>query len=351
MPFKSGYKGLAAHRLLFLILILVLINTIMVFYGAYVIYDQILRSDPLFAYKQELARDIFDYSHRLAANLGVQNDEEVREALAEYNYALDLAVNSEELIQVVLNQGRQLQDVIFQTSDTRLKDSLLETLNGDPAIQQYSGRTRIYVRINDGRVNITPEQFVEANTLQRINNLVLTSSYYGNQTLEIEIGEGIAQLVAPQPPEEQLQALADDLNATRSRLHETRMQAGLEEMIGPGIALYVYDAEEGTGSGAIVHDADVRDLVNELFGSGARGVSVGGQRLTVSSSIRCVGPLIMVNFNQIATNPVVIEAVGDPDLLVSGLAIITREMESRRGLNFEINHSGFIKLPAYSRVE
>ena len=100
--------------------------------------------------------------------------------------------------------------------------------------------------------------------------------------------------------------------------------------------IHLYDKVGGTTTASIIHDTDIRDVVNELFASGAQGVSVGGERLIVTSSIRCTGPLIKVNDKLISVNPVEIQAVGDPDLLVSGLDIIRSTMELKRGLRFEI---------------
>lgn len=347
---KSGEQPKLGNRILVVILVFLLFNTLLIGFGYFIFFNRLTATDYMFAYKQEMARDISDYSVRLAADLDVHNLPEVREALAEYNYALDLAVGSEELIQVILNQGRRLQDVIFEAADSRVKEKILEAVNNDPRIQETSDRTHLYIRVSDNTITLVPDHLLDTNTLQRVTNILLTGSGRGNRTMDLEIEGGTARLILPQTPEEQLLALTDDLNSTRMRLHEVRVQAGLAEMVGPGITLYVYDAVEPEASESIVHDADIRDLVNELFSAGARGISVGGERLITSSPIRCSGPLIMVNYRQIVTNPVVIEAVGDPELLISGLNIIVNELENKRGLNFEVNHSGFLKLPAYTRA-
>ncbi len=59
----------------------------------------------------------------------------------------------------------------------------------------------------------------------------------------------------------------------------------------------------------IVHDRDIREIVNELFAAGAEAISVNGQRLVASSSIRCVGPVVLVNSTQVAP-PFMIKAIG-----------------------------------------
>jgi hypothetical protein len=305
----------------------------------------------MLAYRQELARDLADYNHRLAGELGVSDVASVREALAEYNYAVDMAADSDELIQIIFSQGRLAQEIIFIESEARLKERVLTIVGNDSRVQETRDKKHLFIRIADGKINIYPDQFLETNTVQLIINLFLTDRYHGNQNIDIEIENGLAALVVPQTEEEQMRALNEDLNSMRLRLHEVRMQSGLAEMVGPGITLYVYDAEENEGTASLVHDADIRDIVNELFSAGAKGVAVGNQRLTTVSSIRCVGPLIMVNFRQVPSNPVVIEAIGSPELLISGLSIIITDMEKRRGLVFEISDSGFIKLPAYTSFD
>ena len=66
----------------------------------------------------------------------------------------------------------------------------------------------------------------------------------------------------------------------------------------------------------IVHETDIRHTINESFAAGANGIA-GGQRLTATSAIRCVGPSILVNDERIAVNPVEIHAIGDPAALSS----------------------------------
>jgi hypothetical protein len=351
MALKSGLKLVPKDKMLLVILIIVIINTILIGFGYFLLAERYAGRDTTLAYRQELALDLADYNHRLASELGVSGVASVREALAEYNYAVDMAADSDELIQIIFSKGRMAQEIIFLESDARLKERVLVLVNNDIRVKENRDKKHLFIRIAESEINIYPDQFLETNTVQLINNLFLTDRYHNNQNIDIEIEGGVAVLVVPQTEEEQMRALNEDLNSMRLRLHEVRMQSGLAEMVGPGITLYVYDAVENDGTGSLVHDADIRDIVNELYSAGAKGVAVGGQRLTTVSSIRCTGPLVMVNFRQVPSNPVVIEAIGSPELLISGLSIIISDMEKRRGLVFEISDSGFIKLPAYASFE
>ncbi len=336
------------NKLQLIILCVLLVNTILIASAYFVFVQRYSGGDSMLTYQRELAHDLADYNQRLAVEYEVIEVPAVREALAEYNYETNLASSSDELIRVIFDQGRRVQETIFKESDNKIQEKLLNVINEDRRVKETDEKTHLFLRIEEDAVKVYPDQLLESASIQRINYLLSSDVYQGSQNIDIEIKNGTGKLVIPVTMDEQIQALNDDLSSMRLRLHEIRVQAGLSEMVGPGITLLVYDAGEVMDSASIVHDGDIRDLVNELFSAGAQGISVGGQRLTLTSSIRCSGPLIMINYQQIPTNPVTIQAVGDPDLLVSGLSIIKNEMKARRGLEFEINRSGFIKLPAYN---
>jgi uncharacterized protein YlxW (UPF0749 family) len=137
------------------------------------------------------------------------------------------------------------------------------------------------------------------------------------------------------------------MDSLRVNMHDLRVASGLAEMVGNGVVVSLYDAQNGYTASDIIHDSDVRDVVNELFASGARGVSVGGQRLISTSPIRCVGPVIRVNQKEIPANPVVIEAVGDPDVLSSGLDIIRFSLEFHRNFRIDVEKKENIILPQF----
>jgi len=105
---------------------------------------------------------------------------------------------------------------------------------------------------------------------------------------------------------------------------------------------------DGFRSREIIHDKDVRDIVNLLFWSGAKGVEVGGKRIIAQSSIRCAGPVLLVNHLPVAVNPVVIRAVGDSDVLVESLFELNEKLLAD-GKTLEIETSEMITLSAYTK--
>jgi len=347
MSGQPGYTPVLKNKLQAIIVIILVINTVLLALVFFHLLQPFTGSDLTLSYKEELGRDFSNYNYRLAIDSGVIDIPIVQETLAEYSDKLDAASSGDELVRIIFDQGRRVQEIIFEAADTKLREDLLSIVNKDDRVRDIIEKKYLYIRAGETEISIFPEQLLGTDSRRQIETLFFSLYYHGRQNVDIVIEGGKAELIVPQTLEDQIQALNEDLNSIRLRLHEHRVQAGLAEMVGPGITLYVYDAGESRGEISLVHDADIRDIINELLSAGAQGISVGGQRLTATSPIRCSGPLIMVNYRQIPTNPVVIQAVGDPDLLISGLKIIISELETKRGLVFEINRSGFIKLPAY----
>ena len=131
-----------------------------------------------------------------------------------------------------------------------------------------------------------------------------------DMAFRIEVEESRSRMLVPYTPD-YIETLTHELDALRVNMHEMRVAAGMGN-VRARVVIKLYDAQNGYTASDIIHDSDVRDVVNELFASGAKGVAVGGQRLIATSPIRCVGPVIRVNQKEISANPVVIEAVGDP---------------------------------------
>lgn len=140
----------------------------------------------------------------------------------------------------------------------------------------------------------------------------------------------------------------------QTELQKAQISAGMVPVEGPGVVLTLNDSSMSIQPGdnpnaQIVHDYDLLVLVNELKASGAEAIAVNGQRLTSTSEIRCAGTLILVNWNKIGP-PFVIQAIGDPDMLESGLLLAGGHLEMLKylGLQTNLQKSEKVSLPAYS---
>ncbi len=132
------------------------------------------------------------------------------------------------------------------------------------------------------------------------------------------------------------------------------MAAGLLEIEGAGIIVTINDSLRSLQIGEdpntyLVHDTDILFLVNELKASGAEAISVNGERITAMSEIRCAGTLILVNWIKIAP-PFEIKAIGNPDMLDSGINIKGGILSTLKNLDMQVSvqKEEHITIPAYS---
>ncbi|MGI8693695.1 MAG: DUF881 domain-containing protein [Geodermatophilaceae bacterium] len=134
------------------------------------------------------------------------------------------------------------------------------------------------------------------------------------------------------------EAVDDALAATQEGRRQSALVRQLEtatavvDVDGPGLVVTLSDAppEESTDpvtgepteavpEAGLVLDIDVQAVVNALWAAGAEAISVDGERLAPTSSIRTAGEAILVDFRPVAS-PYLVEAIGDPDLLVPRFA-------------------------------
>ena len=125
---------------------------------------------------------------------------------------------------------------------------------------------------------------------------------------------------------------------------------GLTDVKGNGIIITVSDSSNDNTSidlsSLIVHDADLRNLVNELANAGAEAISINDERIVSSTCITCAGNVIQINGNKVGT-PFVIKAIGNQESLYGA---ITRpggytymlkarsiQVESKKASNIEIS--------------
>ena len=146
---------------------------------------------------------------------------------------------------------------------------------------------------------------------------------------------------------------SQQISDLQEELQRSNMAAGLIPVTGPGIIVTLNDSPRslepgGDPNSLLVHDVDILNIVNEMKASGAEAISVNNERITAMSEIRCAGTTILVNWNKIAP-PFVIKAIGDPQLLESGLNIRGGKLEELKyfGLQTQLTRSDMIEIPAY----
>lgn len=108
-----------------------------------------------------------------------------------------------------------------------------------------------------------------------------------------------------------------------AELERMSLMAGLVALKGPGLRVEVADNPDPPDDAPdpnnyIVHDYDLRVLVNALWAGGAEAISVNDQRLVAASAIRCVGTTVLVNNTRLGS-PFIIRAIGDHEAMEAAL--------------------------------
>ena len=88
----------------------------------------------------------------------------------------------------------------------------------------------------------------------------------------------------------------------KNQIDYLSLLSGTTDVKGEGVIITLSDGETpsdtSTRTDTLVHDSDVLTVVNELKAAGAEAISVNGQRIISTSAIRCVGPVIQLNYQK-----------------------------------------------------
>jgi uncharacterized protein YlxW (UPF0749 family) len=154
------------------------------------------------------------------------------------------------------------------------------------------------------------------------------------------------------------------LPGNTAELKALELNSGALPVIGPGVQIDLDEpaAPTAAASGrpgttpqeqvAVLHDRDIRAVVNQLWAAGAEAVAVNGLRLTATSFIRFAGESVLVDFQPI-TAPYSIEAIGDRNgLLVafadSSIARQLKTMAAVEGITFRFTGKSELRLQSVS---
>lgn len=143
------------------------------------------------------------------------------------------------------------------------------------------------------------------------------------------------------------------ISSMKQELEDLSLMAGTTNLKGEGIIITLSDgviAVEGN-SDTLVHDSDVLTVVNELKSAGAEAISVNGQRIISTSAIRCVGPVIQVNYQKVAA-PFEIKAIGNAQYLESAMNIKNGIVDTLRelGIGISVSRHSNVQIPKYEGV-
>lgn len=209
---------------------------------------------------------------------------------------------------------------------------------------------------------------VQLNTIKEANLSV--SSDYAENNLRDEVlkakqryDEKVKELDLKEKELEKVreQATKDSESASKmeEQIRNNNNLMGMGDIEGKGIEVTVKDDPNVTieNIGAldsiedhIVHDADLRWIVNVLNNAGAEAISINGQRIVDTTAITCVGNVIKINDEKVAS-PFIIKAIGYPESL-AGIDIAGGYMDYMRsaGIIVNIKKMNNVQIPKYTGV-
>lgn len=152
---------------------------------------------------------------------------------------------------------------------------------------------------------------------------------------------------------------SSQIAALNGQIKDLQAVSGLTPVSGPGIRITLSDNPSVQSSDAslplpgLVHDYDLLQVVNELRSAKAESIAVYGAggdpvRVTGYTPIRCVGPTIMVNWEQVAA-PFTIEAVGNSKRMLSAVMMsggIVENLKTGGAIGVKVEEIGDIQMPA-----
>jgi uncharacterized protein YlxW (UPF0749 family) len=152
-------------------------------------------------------------------------------------------------------------------------------------------------------------------------------------------------------------ANTDRLQALKVEWDRQQLLAGLTPVRGPGVLVILDDSTvqippDADPNAYIIHEYDLRDIVNLLWTAGSEAIAINDERLVNSSSIYCVGNTVMVNNTRLSP-PYLIRAIGNPRIQQDYLRNPSylrdlKEKERLYGLRFDVSGLADLSLPAYS---
>ena len=118
------------------------------------------------------------------------------------------------------------------------------------------------------------------------------------------------------------------LAAITSRADALAVDAGMSAVRGPGLVVTLDDAQrdaegrfprDAAPDDLVVHQQDVRAVLNALWSAGAEAIQMQDQRIVTTSAPRCVGNTLLLNGRTYGP-PYVITALGDGVAMQAALA-------------------------------
>ncbi len=143
--------------------------------------------------------------------------------------------------------------------------------------------------------------------------------------------------------------------ALKAEVDKLEMEAGLTEVVGPGVMVAMRDSTAvnitGDEHNYLIHDSDLLAVINDLRDAGAEAISLNNERLLATSEVRCAGAVVIVNGRRYAA-PFVINAIGDSATLYNALTMRNGVVDvlGQWKIEVKVTPSELLTVPGYNGV-
>ena len=139
----------------------------------------------------------------------------------------------------------------------------------------------------------------------------------------------------------------------QEELKKINAYLGLSKVEGQGLIITLKDnvtSKIGTADD-VVHDSDLREIVNELKNAGAEAISINEQRITPNTAITCIGTVVLVNDEKVGA-PFVIKVIGNQERLWGAMTRPGGYVEALKswGITVDIKKTDNILIEKYNGV-
>lgn len=224
----------------------------------------------------------------------------------------------------------------MQKRESRIIFSIILLILGIALALQF--KSTLYTRTQAASNTLNAEKLMEQIVSEQKQADALKASVDENLTLR----------------ENLIKAYIDEKNDYKlsSDWDSVKLVAGLTDVKGPGITIKLDDAParqpDTPVNWQIIHDKDIKILLNDLKKSGAQAISINGERVMPMSEQVCAGPTILINGNRYPV-PYVINAIGDPDILYESISSNERIAEMVQfKIRVYLSKSSNILIPKFS---
>ncbi|NLK07884.1 MAG: DUF881 domain-containing protein [Firmicutes bacterium] len=264
---------------------------------------------------RKIAKAVVDIAGEKVAASGMEKEPEGQRLLTWMSNLGKAAVTHSDLAEL-LHNAEKLSRFMDETAACEEREALLRIVEADPKLNQSGSKCSGAVLICERE--LYGEDLVDASTVRKIHALPIVHTE--TELVALQIKAGRPTLISPKDQGEYIALIQFMLEETKQKLEEIERASGQKAIGGAGVIVEAFDAPGGYLWEQIVHEQDIREIVNLLYEHGAKAVEVGGVRLGSRGWLKCAGPVVIVSGRAVAANPIVIKAVGPSRYLEESLS-------------------------------